>query len=337
MTRSLRERWRRAGPSLMLVVGVAVSALLLYLTVRNVDLEMFRRAVRDSSPAWFVPALAALAVSVGVRVVRWRYLFDPATRPSAPAATRALLVGELFNCVVPLRGGDVARVLVLHRDAGTSRVEAGATVVAERLLDTVVLLLLVFATLPFAPDVTWLGTAGAVLAVAAAGLLVVVVVLHLFGSRPLVAVAGLLAPGSGAEVAARVASGVRAFRSLGAGALAVVLTVATWLAVGAACWFVLQAVHVELGYDAGVLIAAATTFALVIPSAPASIGVFEAAVLVALRPYGVGDARALAYAVVLHVVTFAPFIVAGLVALRPLPKGFGAAVRSDAAASRMRP
>jgi len=138
-------------------------------------------------------------------------------------------------------------------------------------------------------------------------------------------------------VTAAVASGVRAFRSLRAGAVAVGLTAATWLAVGAACWCVLQAVHVELAYEAGVLVAAATTFALVLPSAPASLGVFEAAVLVALHPYGVGDARALAYAVVLHVVTFAPFIVAGLIALRPLPRGLGAAVRSDAAASRMRP
>jgi len=156
MTPRLRERWNRAGTSLVLAAGIAVSALLLYLAVRNVDVAMFRRALRDSSPVWFVPALVALAVSVVVRVVRWRYLFDPSTRPSAPAATHALLAGELFNSILPLRGGDVARVLVLHREARTSRVEAGATVVAERLLDTVVLLLLVFATLPFAPDVTWL-------------------------------------------------------------------------------------------------------------------------------------------------------------------------------------
>jgi uncharacterized membrane protein YbhN (UPF0104 family) len=337
--RKLRARSDRAGPSLVLIAGVALSTVLVYVAARDVNVELFRRTVRDSSAAWFGPALGALAVSVALRMVRWRYLFEPATRPSARAATRALLAGELFNSVVPLRGGDVARVLVLHRDARTSRAEAGATVVAERLLDTVVLLLLVFATLPFAPDITWRTTAAVVLAAALAGLLLAIVVLRLFGSRPLAALAGLLAPGRGAGVADRIASGVRAFRSLGAGAVAAALTLATWLAVGATCWFVLRAVHVELGYDAAILIAAATTFALVLPAAPASVGVFEAAVLVALHPYGIGDARALAYAVVLHVVTFAPFVVAGLIALRPLPGGLGrpAALRSEAAASRSRP
>jgi uncharacterized protein (TIRG00374 family) len=327
--------WR----SVVLAAGVVVSITLVYLAVRDVNVEMFRRAIADSSPVWFVPALAALAVGTAVRVVRWRYLFDETSRPPARAATHALLAGELFNSILPLRGGEVARVLILHRDTRVSRAEAGATVVAERLLDVVVLLLLVFATLPFAPDATWLRTAAILLGVALAAVLALVAVLRRFGTRPLAAIGRRLAPGSGTEFADRVVNGVRAFRSARAGALAVALTFVAWLTVGAACWFVLQAVHIDLGYEAGILVTAATAFALVLPAAPASVGVFEAAVLVALHPYGVGEARALAYAVVLHVVTFAPFIVAGLVALRPLRDrpGRPAAVRSEAAASRMRP
>jgi uncharacterized membrane protein YbhN (UPF0104 family) len=330
-----RKRWVRAGQPVLLLVGAAVSIVLVYLAVRSLDVDTFEDTVRDSSPIWFVPALAALAVSVVVRVVRWRYLFEPAVRPPARAATNALLAGEFFNSIVPLRGGDVARVVVLHRDTGTSRVETGATVLAERLLDTIVLLLLVFASLPFAPEVTWLRTALFVFAGAAGALLIAVVVLRFLDSRR-------FAAGRAASVAVRALAGVRALRSLRAGSLALALTVVTWLAVAAACWFVLQAVHLELGYEAGILVAAATTFALVIPSAAASVGVFEAAVLVALRPYGVPESPALAYAVVLHVVTFAPFILAGLFVLGPSWRTLGpaarpAAVRSDAAASRIKP
>ncbi|MBA2360713.1 MAG: flippase-like domain-containing protein [Actinobacteria bacterium] len=73
---------------------------------------------------------------------------------------------------------------------------------------------------------------------------------------------------------------------------------------------------VELGLEAGILVAVATTFSLLLPALPASIGIFEAAALVALAPYGVDDARALSGAVVIHVLSFVPFLIAGPLALR---------------------
>jgi hypothetical protein len=46
------------------------------------------------------------------------------------------------------------------------------------------------------------------------------------------------------------------------------------------------------------------------------VGVFEAATLVALRPYHVSDSRSLSYALVLHTLNFFTYIVAGLLLLR---------------------
>lgn len=316
MTRARRLR------ALLLAAALATSGIFLYVAVRGVDFEMFLRAMRSSDAEWLLASLGVLAGSVGVRVARWRYLFDPPSRPGVPAATRALLLGELFNSVFPLRGGDVARVFVLHRASGASRAEAGATVVAERLLDALVLLLLVFATVPFAPRVTWLATATALLAVLGAALITVIVVGHRYGARPLVFLLRPLgrilrtAPEAGVETAVRAVQGARAFRDPRAGVLAFALTIATWLAVAVCVWMVMRALHLQLGFDAAILLTAATTFAFVIPSAPASVGVFEAAALVSLHPYHVGESRALACAVVVHVLTFVPFVVAGLLALR---------------------
>jgi glycosyltransferase 2 family protein len=323
MTRGTRAA-RALRPALT-AGSLAISAIFLYLAIRGVDLYAFRRAVRQSDWVWLIAAPAVLAVAVAIRVVRWRYLFDPATRPGARAATRALLVGELLNSVLPFRSGDVGRVLVLHRDTRLSNAEVGSTVVAERLLDTVVLLLLLFVSTPFLPQVTWLAAATALLAGAAAVVVVAVLVLSVFGDRPL---AWALRRGGRilglphermAETAARLARGARAFRELRAGALAFALSLATWLLVAASFWLVMRAMHLQVGFGAAILVTVATTFALVIPAAPTSVGVFEAAVLVSLRPYGVGDARALACAVVLHVLSFAPFILAGLAALRLHP------------------
>jgi uncharacterized protein (TIRG00374 family) len=345
---------------LLLAAALAISAIFLYVDVRGVDLDMFLRAIRRSDPVWLVAAVAVLAGSVAIRIVRWRYLFDAPSRPGARAATRALLVGDLFNSILPLRGGDVARVVVLHRDTGASPAEAGATLVAERLLDSLVLLLLVFAALAYAPEVTWLATASALLAVVVTASVTVVILVRVYGERPLVFVLRPIgrmlgfSPERVTETAGRFVKGARAFRDVRAGALAFVLSVATWLVVAASFWMVLRALHLQLGFSAAILLTAATTFALVIPAAPASVGVFEAAALVSLRPYHVGESRALACAVVLHVLTFLPSIAAGLLALRihvpapsapssPLPSRPTAAppvaegLRSERAASRTAP
>jgi glycosyltransferase 2 family protein len=314
---------------LAVVAGLAVSLVFSYLAVRDVDFEVFADALAESSYWWIAPALGALGASVAIRVVRWRYLFPPETRPPARAALRALLVGELLNTVVPMRAGELARVVVIHRETRTSRPEALGTVLVERLLDVIVLLVLLLAVLPFVPEVTWLRVAATLLAVATLALLVAIAVLKRYGVRPLGFLLRPLSwlPGFSASRTSAAAEsllrGLRGVRDVQAGVIAIALTAASWLGVALSFWLAIRGLNLELGYDAAVLVAVATTFSLVIPALPTSVGVFEAATLVSLRPFGIDDSRALACAVVLHVLSFLPFIAAGLVALggHPLLSG----------------
>jgi uncharacterized membrane protein YbhN (UPF0104 family) len=49
--------------------------------------------------------------------------------------------------------------------------------------------------------------------------------------------------------------------------------------------------------------------AMILPSSPAAVGVFEGATVVALGAYGVNQSDALSYALVLHAINVLPFIV----------------------------
>jgi glycosyltransferase 2 family protein len=308
---------------LAVAAGVAASAVFSYFAVRDVDFELFADTFADSSYWWILPSLSALAASVAIRVVRWRCLFRPETRPPARASLRALLIGELFNTVVPLRAGEVARIVAIHREARTSRPEAVGTVVVERLLDVLVLLLLLLAVVPFVPEITWLGVAVSILVAAAVGAVAGTLVLRRYRARPLEFLLRPLrwlpgfSPARASIAADSLLRGFQGLRDARTGALAVALTAAGWLAVALSFWLAIRGLGLGLGYDAAVLVVVATTFSLVIPALPTSIGVFEAAAVVSLDPFGVGQSRALACAVVLHVLSFVPFVVAGLVALRP--------------------
>jgi uncharacterized membrane protein YbhN (UPF0104 family) len=93
-------------------------------------------------------------------------------------------------------------------------------------------------------------------------------------------------------------------------------TLLSWVVAGVSAWFVMLAFDLGLSPAAGVFVMITINLALILPSAPAAVGVFEAATLVALDAYDVPDSEALSYGLVLHAVNFLPYIVAGLVVLQ---------------------
>jgi uncharacterized protein (TIRG00374 family) len=310
--------------AVLLWLAIAVTVVFTYLAVRNAHLSEVRDALGESNMLWLLPALGVLAVAVWLRAVRWWSLFARESRPPLGAVTRALLVGLFFNNVLPLRAGEAARVVALNREAGTSRAAIAATAVLERVYDVLALLLLLFAMLPWLPDVRWLRAAAVFGGVVAAGVLVAVVILMRFGHRPLqIALRPLarvprLSPERLERGARNLEQGLAGLRHPEIALPAAVLTVLSWIVVGLSAWLVALGfdLGVSLSPAAGIFVIVTINLALVLPSSPAAVGVFEAATLLALDAYGISESRALSYAVVLHALNFLPFIVAGLVLLR---------------------
>ena len=299
--------------------GVLVSGVFVWLAVRNVDFGRAGHALGEASWWPLVPALLLLVPATWLRALRWQALFDARTRPPLAPVTHAMLIGLLFNQILPARAGEAARIVALWREAGTSRVEALGTAVAERVYDVFALLVLLFVLEPFVPQVSWLGKAAVVAAVLAVLIAVTVVVLARWQEAPLLWLFRRVPPlrTERAELAARnLVHGLASFRRPAIAARAFALTVVSWLVLGASAWLLLVGFHFGLGYGAGLLAMIATALVLVIPAAPGGVGQFEAAAIVALSVFGVDRSRALSYGVVLHAVNLLPYLAAGYVALQ---------------------
>lgn len=310
-----------AAKSGLVWAGLLVSALFTYIAVRDVRFSEVWEALQASNYWWLLPALALLAIAILVRAVRWRFLFARETRPPIAAVMRAMLVGYFFNNILPARAGEAARVVALNQSAGTSRAEATATVVIERTYDVLSLLVLLFVTLPWLPHVTWVHAA-AVLAIAlTAGLAVAIALLAVYGERPLRVALRPLArlPFLSSErveaAASNLAHGLAAIRRPRLALAGFLWTTLSWLLLGLSFWLVMLGFDLELSPVAGLLVQIAVGLAMILPSSPAAVGVFEAATLVALGAYGISDSRALSYALVLHVLNFLPYIVVGSLVL----------------------
>ena len=300
--------------------GLAATVAFSVVALRGVHLTRVWDAVSSSTGGWLVPAVVTLAIATAMRVERWRILFSPATRPPFRAVTEALLIGYLFNSILPARLGEIARVLALHRRAGTSRAESASTVVVERAFDVLALLVLFVAFQPWLPHIASVRLAALIAAALAVGLLAALVGLAGWGERPLASIAasgrsrarhahrvrrhnrGQPRPGSGC--ASALASGRGRIR----------LDARLVARVGGERVVRPEEFSLGLSLAAGLLVIIATGLSAVIPSALAGLGVFEAAAVAALHTYHVPYSEAFSVALVVHVVNVLPFILVGLVA-----------------------
>src|SRR5262245_46953395 len=99
------------------VVGIGLSAALLWWTLRDVSLVDVGRALAASNlPLLVVSALVA-TLSFPLRALRWRYILHPVV-PSLPYQPlwRSTAIGMMVNNVVPARAGEFARAFALSRE-----------------------------------------------------------------------------------------------------------------------------------------------------------------------------------------------------------------------------
>ena len=101
---------------------------------------------------------------MGARAARWRSLFAPGRRPALSTISNAMMVGYLYNNILPARAGEVARVIVLAKRSDAQPVEIVGTSVLERCFDLIGIFAIFFLAQPWLPAVSWFRVA-AILAV----------------------------------------------------------------------------------------------------------------------------------------------------------------------------
>ena len=167
----------RSHARTIVVLALAVGLVALFL--RNVDLGGVVDGILHARPEWLALSLATTFANLAIRALRWQYLLQPLGRTTFANAFRATAVGFAANNLLPARAGEVIRPYFLARHEQMSATGAFATIILERLLDTMtVLMLLASYVFLFGRDVAftnptgfkavkWAGASAAVLSMVA--------------------------------------------------------------------------------------------------------------------------------------------------------------------------
>lgn len=260
-----------------------------------------------------VSALLLLALALGVYVcvtvargLRWHEILRGAGVPARMADVQALVVvGYMGNTVLPARGGELLRVLLLGARTRSSRVTILGTLVAERLLDVVALLTMLL-VLAFVTASEVRGAAE--LSLAAAGVLLALIALALLGWR-------LGARRRRGEVARHLDSLTVATRNLASsrGGALVLLTAAVWMGEGCIYWLVGRMLSLHIDLAQGCFLVALSSLAAAIPAAPGYAGTYDAAIQLGLRALHVQGGPAVAFGLLVRLIIFLPITAAGLI------------------------
>lgn len=259
-------------------------------------------------------AFAELGAALGVYVVatvgrgeRWhRLLWQGHTRLRRRDSWSITVVGYMGNNVLPARAGEALRTYLAASRGGGSKREVLGTIVAERVLDAVVLAVL-FALGAYGTLVSGnpLVMAAAVVAGAAA---ILFFPSHWSPDPSHPHLRWLI------DTLRRLLRPTRRLASR-EGLLLLGLTFVIWALEASVYWLVGESLSLGIGWGEAVFIMVVANFVSLIPAGPGYVGTYDAAVLFALGALGTVKSQRFGYVLLVRFVLFVPITIAGAILL----------------------
>lgn len=325
-------------------VGLLVSLFFLGIALQGLDLESFWQILRQANYWWLALAVPVYFIGVWLRTLRWRSMLLHLIPIPASRLFPTVVIGYMGNNVYPARMGEVLRSYVLRRNTGVPISASLATVVLERLFDGLVMLLFIFATLPFAPLPP--AFSGLVIVVSAIFGLALIAFMAIAAkperlSRLYTLAVDRLAPARWRPqlhgLFDRFIVGLQSLRSPRQLLAIALISVAIWLVETLTYWIVLLAFPFSVSFAVLMLMTAVVNLFTTIPSTPGYVGTFHAPGIAILMQFGVPQALATGFTVVLHATLWLPITLLGAFFMLRESIGWGDMARAAALKEGERP
>ncbi len=323
--------------NLRLGLGLFISLACLAYVLRQVDFHRLWQLTRQVNPLYVLGLALLLALSIWFRSWRWRLLLEPVRRCRLGSLYSANLIGLMANNLLPARLGELVRAYTLSRLEPVPASSALATLVLERILDGLCLLLVLFAALVFADpqaragsfSIAYLRGAGFFLLAVYLGLMALMVCLWRWPRGTmgwLGRLSGRISPALGRRVEGLLQTfhqGLavmgRARRLLPLGLISLVV----WLPILGMFFLFLPAMEMPPSLLLAAMAMAGASLGATVPAGPGFVGTYQLAVTWALIMAGADPQKAMAFSLIFWAVTNLPLTAAGLIEMWRRGTGLG--------------
>jgi uncharacterized protein (TIRG00374 family) len=314
--------------TVLIIASVIVSVVFLYFVLRDVPLDAVLESARQADPLWLLISFGMITMTIVTRGIRWRGLLD--NRISQRDAFFIMSITFLLN-QLPLRAGEVARSL-LATGRGVPLLTAATSIVVERMLDTLLVvlsLLLALSQLPTVPQtVSQTAALFGVLGVVAFAVLLIFARYPQLAHRLLEMVFKIIPPLRRLPLESlldNVLDGLKPLTNPLRFAHAITWTLISWGFSFGGMYTLLIALNIT-DVDrlmTSILGVSLASFSVAIPVSVAAIGPFEAAIAITGEIVGMESVKAVALGLIVHGVTVLTYIVWGVVGLLAMGVSLG--------------
>jgi glycosyltransferase 2 family protein len=303
---------------LQTVIGIAVSALLLYLAARNVRFAEVLPLLRQANFLYLALAGACAVFAVWLRAWRWRYLMPNTELIKTGNLFSATMIGFMGNNLLPLRIGDLARAYIAAKKENTTASAILATVVIERLFDVFAILVMLSVIFFHMPLPRWIANSfllmlalGALAWIALLSMRTQAVAIGAWTSRLMPAPHGLRIEG----LILSFFAGLAAMRNKKHLAIATLLSIPIWTTYALGTYAALKSCAIAVPFSASWVVLAFVGIGVSLPSAPGFVGTFQFFTVAALALFSVDPQTAFGYSLLHHLSQYIPVTLFGWILL----------------------
>ena len=304
-----------------LLLVLLVSAVSLWLAMRNVNASLMWSQMRSVKPLYLILAVCISAVTNIVRTVRWKVLLAYPPSANLRSLYTSMMIGYMANNILPARMGELVRIHLLARKTGVRRSLSAATIILERTTDAIVLLAvvgLVSFFLPLPDSIRRGSQIASAVFVAAALILFVLARGNKSFLQRIAQMVGHVSHSLGQKLQDAMEHFVEGLSVLRNGKEALVvlgLTLIIWSIEAVSLGFVMKSMDLSLPWLAPVFLLVVLSISFAIPAAPSAVGTYEFFAVTGLSAFAVDRSRAAGLALLLHATVYVTSISLGFVCL----------------------
>jgi uncharacterized protein (TIRG00374 family) len=303
-----------------IVIGLLISAIFLWLAFLKVNFKELIAALESANYSLIIVAALVNGLSFIPRAYRWKLLLKPLKNTRFGNTFGTLSIGFMANSVLPARGGEFIRAFAIGRTEKISKSASFATIIVERVIDMITLLVFLVISIRLISDNTlisrifWIGL---ILTISA------IIFLAVLRKNPkLINIFVSLSP-------PRLKEKIRKFLEAFIKGLEILSDFKTlfytflqslliWSCYAIVYYILFISFGFQLSIGAAFLLMAICSLGISIPSSPGFIGTYHYFVIFSLSLFQIPKSSALSFAIVAWAVNFLPVVVIGLVALNKL-------------------
>ena len=332
----MKEQTENKRSSLSLWIGLGISAVSIIILLQLIDV---REAAHEISTADYrlvlLGGLAQLLFLI-LRTFRWRFMLNK--HPTWTQVFHIQNIGYMLTMLLPFRLGDLIRAFLIGKVKPLNFMQGASSMVLERLFD----LLIIIIMFPFAirgieelPNSVRLAAN-----VAGAAAVIGVGVLIFMANMPdlvrniarwILDRIPFMKTDIWLERFDGILAGLDSLTSFKNTLYLLVMSVIIWVPIVYSYWITMVAVGIPATLSIAMFTVCIAAFGVAVPSSPGQIGVFEAAVSLALITV-IGQeisSTAASFGIIYHAVQYLVLMIVGAIGLVAQGESFGSLVRAS--------